>query len=154
LASVMRDDRQILEQPQADGRHDEHIDGTDVRSIIPALRRWPRRRTLYLATVDWATSKPNLSSSRYAVPPVPISWEASTVLANAPVHRRSPTHTIADARRLGSDDPGSQPAVGSANIDLASDAGGRRTVTGPIRARILPGFTLGQRARAAKNMLT
>ena len=57
-------------------------------------------------------------------------------------------------RRLGSDDPGSQPAVGSANIDLASDAGGRRTVTGPIRARILPGFTLGQRARAAKNMLT
>jgi hypothetical protein len=46
LASVMRDDRQTLEQPQADGRHDEHIDGTDVRSMIaqeglPALRRWP-----------------------------------------------------------------------------------------------------------------
>ena len=44
LASVMRDDHQAIEQPEADGRHDEHIDGTDVRSMIaqeglPALRR-------------------------------------------------------------------------------------------------------------------
>jgi hypothetical protein len=30
----MRDDRQAIEQPEADGRHDEHIDGTDVRSMI------------------------------------------------------------------------------------------------------------------------
>ena len=43
-ASLKRDDYQAVEQPEAYGRHDEQIDGADVREVIakegpPALRR-------------------------------------------------------------------------------------------------------------------
>ena len=42
----MRDDHQAIEQLETDGRHDEHVDGTDIRGVIaqegfPALRWWP-----------------------------------------------------------------------------------------------------------------
>ena len=68
VASLKLDDHQAIEQLEANGRHDKHINGGDVRRVIaekglPALRRWPSRRFMYLATVDWATSKPSLSSS-------------------------------------------------------------------------------------------
>jgi hypothetical protein len=44
LASVMRDDYQAIQRLETDGRHDEHVDGTDIRGVIakegfPALRR-------------------------------------------------------------------------------------------------------------------
>jgi len=43
-ASVVRYDHQAIEQPEADSRHDEHVDGSDVWGVIaqegfPALRR-------------------------------------------------------------------------------------------------------------------
>jgi hypothetical protein len=68
VASLQADDGQSIEKPEANGRHDEQVDSTDVRHMIvekglPALGRWPRRRTVYLATVDCATLKPSLSSS-------------------------------------------------------------------------------------------
>ena len=34
VASFKADDGQSIEQPEADGRHDKHIDGGDVRGVI------------------------------------------------------------------------------------------------------------------------
>ena len=34
VASLKVDDHQSIEQPEADGRHDKHIDGGDVRGVI------------------------------------------------------------------------------------------------------------------------
>ena len=44
--SIVRNDHQAIDQPEADGRHDEHVDGTDVSGVVaqkglPALRRPP-----------------------------------------------------------------------------------------------------------------
>jgi hypothetical protein len=82
------------------------------------------------------------------------------LVSAAPGHRRSPTQTIADTEALvgrlrlafsvGNVNPGrdsvtidpTQPAAGSADIDMTSDAGGRageRWLTRP-RREILPGF--------------
>ena len=34
VASIKADDHQSIEQPEADGRHDKHIDGGDVLGVI------------------------------------------------------------------------------------------------------------------------
>jgi hypothetical protein len=46
VASLQADDGQSIEKPEANGRHDEQVDSTDVRHMIvekglPALGRWP-----------------------------------------------------------------------------------------------------------------
>jgi hypothetical protein len=46
VASLQADDGQSIEKPEANGRHDEQVDSTDVRRMIveqglPALGRWP-----------------------------------------------------------------------------------------------------------------
>jgi hypothetical protein len=46
VASLKLDDHQGIEQLEANGRHDKHINGGDVRRVIaekgvPALGRWP-----------------------------------------------------------------------------------------------------------------
>ena len=46
VASLKADDHQAVKQLEANGRHDEHIDGGDVRGVIaekglPTLRWWP-----------------------------------------------------------------------------------------------------------------
>jgi hypothetical protein len=68
VAPLKANDGQPIEKPEADGRHDKHIDGGDVRRVIaeegsPALRWRPTSAHMYLATVDCASSKPCLSSS-------------------------------------------------------------------------------------------
>ena len=47
VASLKLDDHQAIEQLEANGRHDKHINGDDVRRVIaekglPALGRWPQ----------------------------------------------------------------------------------------------------------------
>jgi hypothetical protein len=68
VASLKVDDRQSIEKPEVDGRHDKEVYGGDVRCVIaderlPALRRRSASSHLYLATVDWALSIPSLSNS-------------------------------------------------------------------------------------------
>ena len=50
-----------IEQPEANRRHDEHV--RSVQEGCPALARSSGRLTMYMATVDWATSMPSLSNS-------------------------------------------------------------------------------------------
>jgi len=62
------DDRQPIEELEADGSYNEQIDSGDVWRVIAEkvfqpCDGGPRRRTMYLATVDWAISMPSLSNS-------------------------------------------------------------------------------------------
>jgi hypothetical protein len=62
------DDDEGIEQVEANSRDNEQVDGGDVRRVVtqegsPSLAGRPRRLTMYLATLDCATSNPSLSSS-------------------------------------------------------------------------------------------
>jgi hypothetical protein len=53
---------------ETDSWNNEPIHGGNVRRVVaqegsPSLARWPRRSTMYLATLDCAISNPSLSSS-------------------------------------------------------------------------------------------
>ena len=61
-------DHQPVEKFEPNGRNDEQINGGDVRSVnaqerSPTCRGGPRRRHMYLATVDWEMSIPSFSNS-------------------------------------------------------------------------------------------
>jgi hypothetical protein len=62
-----RDDRPI-EKFEPDRRNNEQIDGGDMGSMVAQEARQPgeegpRRRAMYLATVDWAIPIPSFSNS-------------------------------------------------------------------------------------------
>src|ERR1700738_2294081 len=70
VSAAESDDDEGIEQIEADGRDNEQVHGGNVRRVVmqeglPSLARLggPRRLTMYLATLDCATSNPSLSSS-------------------------------------------------------------------------------------------
>jgi hypothetical protein len=68
VSTIQADDNEGIEQIEADGRDDEQIHGRNVRRVVsqkgaPSRLGGPHRLTMYLATLDCATSNPSLSSS-------------------------------------------------------------------------------------------
>src|SRR6202051_4649446 len=68
VSAVEPDDDEGIEQVETDSWNNEQVHGGDVRRVVtqegsPSLAGWPRRLTMYLATLDCATSIPSLSSS-------------------------------------------------------------------------------------------
>src|SRR5258708_2269878 len=69
VSAAEPDDDEGIEQVETDSWNNEQVHGGNVRRVV--VRRkvrhpWlggPRRLTMYLATLDWATSNPSLSSS-------------------------------------------------------------------------------------------
>jgi hypothetical protein len=62
----MVQDRERIEEPETDCRHNEQIhrgdSGVVAEEGLPVLARWRQPRTMYLATVDRATSTPSFSN--------------------------------------------------------------------------------------------
>jgi hypothetical protein len=68
ISATEPDDDESIEQVETDGRNNEQVHcGNVQRVIVQEVRHpWPgrpRRLTIYLATLDCATSNPSLSSS-------------------------------------------------------------------------------------------
>ena len=68
LSAAESDDDEGIKQVETDGWNNEQIHGGNVRRVVaqegsPSLAGWPRRLTMYLATLDCAISNPSLSSS-------------------------------------------------------------------------------------------
>ena len=68
VSAVQPNDNEGIEQVEAHGRDNEQIHGGNVRRMVTQkdftpLARRRRRLTMYLATLDCATSNPSLSSS-------------------------------------------------------------------------------------------
>ena len=68
VSAVQPDDDEGVEQVETDSWNNEQVHGGNVRRVVtqessPSLAGWPRRLTMYLATLDCATSNPSLSSS-------------------------------------------------------------------------------------------
>jgi hypothetical protein len=67
-SAVEPDDDEGIKQVETDSWNNEQVHGGNVRRVVtqegpPSLAGWPRRLTMYLATLDCATSNPSLSSS-------------------------------------------------------------------------------------------
>jgi DNA invertase Pin-like site-specific DNA recombinase len=54
--AIQPNDDEGIEQVEANGRNDKQVHGSDVRRVVARL-------TMYLATLDCATSNPSLSNS-------------------------------------------------------------------------------------------
>src|SRR5216684_8298771 len=68
LSAAEPDDDEGIKQVETDSWNNEQIHGGNVRRVVaqegsPSLAGWPRRSTMYLATLDCAISNPSLSSS-------------------------------------------------------------------------------------------
>jgi hypothetical protein len=61
VSAVEPDNDEGIEQIETDSWNNEQVHGGDVRRVV--TQGGPRRRTMYLATPDCATSNPSLSSS-------------------------------------------------------------------------------------------
>jgi hypothetical protein len=68
VSAVEPDNDEGMEQVETAGWNNEQVDGSNVRRVVtqegsPFLAGWPPRLTMYLATLDCATSNPSLRSS-------------------------------------------------------------------------------------------
>src|SRR5260370_3348970 len=82
VASLKLDDHQAIEKLEANGRHDKHINGDDVRRVIakeglPALGRWPQPSLLYLATVRLGDIEAQLAQLTGCAALPKVVWPAS-----------------------------------------------------------------------------